>query len=160
MTNCSRRLAGLSVLLLFAACAGQPDVRAGRFQVRMEGAAAETFSGTARFCPGGRGGTVSLLSDDQRFGLVVHGMQFAVGSAPVTDVQEFDPEQPRPVAVDLFIPGGEPYVTGGTLRITAADSASVRGTFRISTRPAAGADSASAPSLEGSFSAPKANDCG
>lgn len=148
------------MLLLFATCARQPDVHAGRFQVRMEGAAAETFSGTARFCPGGRGGTVSLLSDDQRFGLVLHGMQFAAGRPLVIDVQEFDPEQQRTVAVDLFVPGGEPYVTGGTLRITAAESASVRGTFRISTRPAEGAAPASAPSLEGSFSAPRANDCG
>lgn len=153
------RPAGLAVLLLFAACA-RSDVDAGRFEVRLQGAATETFSGTARFCPGGRGGTVSLLSDDERFGLVLHGMRFTVGRAPVTDVQEFDPEQPRTLAVDLFVPGGEPYVAGGTVRITAADSGSVRGTFRISTRPTAGAAAASAPSLEGSFSAPKANDCG
>jgi hypothetical protein len=154
------RIAGLSALLLITACARQPDVAAGRFEVRLEGAVAETFSGTARFCPGGIGGTVSLLSDDGRFGLQLHAMQLAAGRALIVDVRDFDPEQPRSVGVDLFIPGGEPYAAGGTLRITAADPASVRGSFRISTRDTTEPASASAPSVAGSFYARRANDCG
>ena len=160
----SVRAAGVSLALL-AGCSRQPDVAAGRFEARMEGVAAETVGGAARFCPSGRGGSVSMLSDDGRFGVLLHITQVKTGKARLTDLREYDPEQPKTIAVDMFVPpdaGGEPYITGGTLTITTADSTSARGTFQLSSRPADASGGASTPALSvrGAFSARYSENCG
>jgi|GEM_PF-4852035 len=160
MTILSIRPAALVGLVLLAGCSRAPDVAAGRFEARMEGAAAETVSGGARLCAFMRGGTVSMVSDDKRFGMQFHGTYLEAGRAPLVDVKQHDPEQPRTVSVALFTPAGEPYVTGGTLRITSADSASVRGTFQVKTRPAEGEGGASM-TISGAFATRLADpDCG